>query len=141
MNDKILSEIETGQQVELRKFQAKDVEYIPALFRAVYGEGYPIKTYYNPPELLSQTEEKKIILFVVKTPGEEVVACTAFYNISPNKNLYEHGLTLVLPSYRKRGINNMIFKNIYSEQDHLPPQIHTVLGEPVCNHVFMQNRF
>ncbi|MFH1033540.1 MAG: hypothetical protein V1806_03455 [Pseudomonadota bacterium] len=129
--------IEPGQEVEIGLFRPQDAAGVAALFRAVYGEGYPVKVYYQPDQLIAAVERGDVIQVVARTPRGEVVGVENMFTSAPFKGVYEMGAGLVAQSYRKRGISRDINRHLMEEV--IPvKKVPMTFGEPVCNHVYQQ---
>lgn len=126
-----------GLDITVGYFNPGDALGIARLFYAVYGDAYPIDTYYIPECLVEENECGNLRSVVARTSGGDVVAHSALYrSSSPNPNLYEWGLALSLPSYRTtRAVFDLI------------PLINALVGhdgidgyfiETVCNHLVTQ---
>ena len=90
-----------GENYTAAYFEPSDGPGVARLFYAVYGEGYPIDTYYIPERLAEENRLGNIRSVVARTDSGDVVAHVAFYRSSPpNPHLYEYGVGLTLPSYR-----------------------------------------
>ncbi|MBI4800548.1 MAG: hypothetical protein HY794_17810 [Desulfarculus sp.] len=130
-------EIEPGQEVEIGLFRPEDAEGVAACFRAVYGEGYPVKTYYDPPELIAAVERGEIIPVVARTPQGEVVGVVNLFNSAPFRGGYEVGAGLVIPSYRERRLNHGMIQYLLDTAIPLK-KVPMAYGEAVLNHVYQQ---
>jgi hypothetical protein len=130
-------EIEPGQKVEVDMFQPQDAEGVAALFRAIYGEGYPVKTYYDPVLLREENQAGRTISSVARTPKGDIVGHNALYQSAPSAKIYESGAGLVLPDYRTGSLFTRLVEHGYRIA---APQfeVDALFGEPVCNHVFSQ---
>ena len=118
-------------------FEPADAPRIARLFYAVYGEGYPVDTYYIPERLIEENARGAIRSAVARTASGDVVAHVAFYRSSPpNPKLYEYGLGLTLPSYR----SSLIFSRACQAVMKLlgTDDIDGIFGESVCNHIITQ---
>jgi hypothetical protein len=118
-------------------FEPADAVGIARLFYTVYGEGYPVDTYYIPEQLIEENRRGAIRSVVARTDSGEVVAHVAFYRSSPpNANLYEYGLGMTLPAYR----SSMAFARACQSLLKLlgTDQVDAIYGESVCNHVTTQ---
>lgn len=130
--------IEPGQEVEVDLFREADAPGVAALFRAVYGDTYPVKVYYDPQLLAQENARGRIISSVVRTGRGEVVGHNALFNSAPNPKLYESGAGLVLPTYRNTA------KLMTRMLDHGPKAsakgfgVEAIFGDPVCSHVYSQ---
>ena len=131
------SDKQKEETFDLGVFQPSDAEGIAALFRSVYGEGYPVKLVYNSAELIAAFERKENIPVVARTRDGRIIAQEALYRSSPNKQLYEAGQGLVLAELRGSGINGKI--NEYVCEVVAPSLgMESIFGEAVCNHIYMQ---
>ena len=88
-----------GEEYTAGYFEPADGPGVARLFYAVYGDGYPIDTYYIPERLAEENRCGTIRSVVARTAAGDVVSHVAFYRSSPpNPNLYEYGVGLTLPS-------------------------------------------
>ncbi|MBI4800549.1 MAG: hypothetical protein HY794_17815 [Desulfarculus sp.] len=130
--------IEPGQEVEIDLFRAEDAPGVAALFKAVYGDDYPVKTYYDAELLARENAQGRIISSVVRTPRGEVVGHNALFNSAPNPKLYESGAGVVLPSYRNTA---KLFTRMVDHGPRVTAQrfgIEAVFADPLCTHVYSQ---
>jgi hypothetical protein len=126
-----------GQEYTIGYFEPSDGPGVARLFYSVYGEGYPIDTYYIPERLAEEHRLGNIHSVVARTAAGDVVSQIAFYrSSSPNPNLYEYGLGLTLPAYRSTMAffrsTQLIMKLVGTDG------INGIYGEAVCNHVTTQ---
>ena len=120
-------------------FQPEDADGMVRLFRAVYGEGYPIRLFYDPQAITAANAEGRYYSIVARAPAGEVVGVTHIYNgAAPCKFLYEWGVGLVLKEYRKLGVNNRLGAFLFDDYIPRNPHIEEVFGEAVCNHPVLQ---
>jgi len=132
------SDIEPGQSWEIYLFRPEDAEGVTRLFKTVYGEGYPIKTFIDPKRLIEENAAGSTISSVARTPKGDIVGHNALFRSAPYERIYESGGGLVHPSYRGG-------KGIFTRLGVHGPEvgaekfgIETIFGEPVCNHPFAQ---
>ncbi|MCX5805618.1 MAG: hypothetical protein NT010_06050 [Proteobacteria bacterium] len=129
--------IESNQSFMIDAFRPEDAPGVARLFRAVYGEGYPVKLVYNPDLLINAFNTLENIPVVARTSKGDLVAYEAIYRSCPNPLVYEAGQGLVLPAYRQHNIINKI--NQYVCEVMAPGMdIDAVFGEAVCNNIYMQ---
>jgi len=128
----------TGEELfTVDVFRPADAPGVAELFRTVYGEGYPMKTVYDPEALVAAFEAAENIPAVARGPDGRVVAYQAFYRSAPNKAAYEGGQGLVHPDFRGKGVITKV--GTYMVRDLLPGLgAEAVFGEAVCNHLHMQ---
>ena len=119
-------------------FRPEDARGIVSLFRAVYGEGYPIRLFYDPQAIIDANRDGRYSSVVARTDSGEVIAVNHLFHSAPCPKLYETGVGLVLKEYRNAGANKKTLSYLYEE--YVPRQTHIeeLFGEAVCNHVFMQ---
>lgn len=130
--------IEPGQQWTVDAFRPEDAAGVTALFKSVYGEGYPIRIYVEPDLLIAANAEKSVVSTVARTPKGDIVGHTALYNSAPNTDIYESGAALVHAHYRG---GNGIFTEMVRhgiETASTDCGMTLAFGEPVCNHPFSQ---
>jgi hypothetical protein len=127
-----------SQPPEIGEFRPEDAEGIAHLFRAVYGEGYPIKVFYDPKALIEANETGRYHSIVARAPDGTVVGAQHLFRSAPYERVYEAGAGLVLKDYRKLGLNARMLHFAFQEWVPKQPTIEEVFGEPVCNHVTMQ---
>ncbi len=123
---------------EIDIFRPADAAGTAALYRAVYGDKYPVGDVYDPQKLVSQDETGEAYRVVARTGGGEVVGHIALYRSSPpNRNLYEIGQMMVRQDYRVGPLASRLFAHALAE---LPAShdIEQLWGEAVCNHLVTQ---
>ena len=126
------------QAFQVDFFKPEDAEGIVRLFRAVYGEDYPIKIFYDPKALTQANASGEYYSIVARTPTGEVVGVQHLFRSAPCKNLYECGAGLVLKEYRQLGINKAMLTFLYEDWVPTKENVEEVFGEAVCNHPYMQ---
>ena len=126
-----------GELFSTRFYQPEDGPGVARLFYAVYGDGYPIDTFYLPEQLTEENRAGRIRSAVAVTGSGDVVSHEALYRSSaPNPGLFEFGLGLTLPSYR----GTLAFARCSQLLMTLPGSegIDAFFGEAVCNHTTTQ---
>ena len=126
------------QTWEIDAFRPQDASGVTDLYRAVYGENYPVRTVYDPEALLRQQETKEAWRMVARTSDGAVVGHVAFYRSSPpNPGLYEHGQLMVRHDFRQTDIAFQLMEQSLAVIPH-QRGIESIWGEAVCNHLFTQ---
>jgi hypothetical protein len=131
-------DIAPGQEVEIDFLRPQDAEGVTSLFRAVYGEGYPHKIYYDPKVLSEENAAGRTISCVARTPKGDIVGHAALFQPAPCAKLYESGAGLVLPSYR-HGAG--IFKRMMVHSFQVAPKqfgLEAIFGDVILNHPYTQ---
>ena len=127
----------TREEIEIDFFRIEDAPGIARLFREVYGEGYPIRTYYLPDQLVEENAAGHIISCVARTPAGEVVGHNALVLMDPATHLYENAAGAVLPAFRGQAIFPRLFKHtIVNTSKRFC--VEGIIGEPVCSHIHVQ---
>lgn len=133
------NEIKTNQEhFYVDSFRPGDAEGLVSLFREVYGDGYPIRLFYDPEAVIAANNDGRYISIIARTHTGKVIGAGHLYRSAPYSSLYENGVALVLKEYR----NTRAFKELLSYQlnKYVPqnPHIEEIWGEAVCNHLISQ---
>jgi len=133
-----VEEIEPGQPVEIDFLRPADAPGVAALFRAVYGDAYPHRAYYEPQTLVAENAARRIISSVARTPKGEIVGHSAVFRTAPHPGLYESGAGLVLPPYRNTA--GILTRLLTHGQELAPRQfgVEAIFGDAILNHPFTQ---
>ena len=127
----------TGRLFEVDMFHPEDAEGIVRIFRSVYGDGYPIKIFYDPKALTDANENGDYYSIVARNPDGCVIGVHHLYRSAPYRSLYEWGVGLVLGDYRGKGVSGAIGRHVAGVV--IPDRgMDAVFGESVCNHVHTQ---
>ena len=127
----------TRQEIEIDFFRIEDAPGIARLFRQVYGEGYPIKTYYLPDQLIEENAAGRIISCVARSPAGEVVGHDALVLLDSATHLYENAAGAVLPAFRGQAVFPRLFRHtIVNTAKRFG--VEGIVGEPVCSHIHVQ---
>ena len=131
------SALASGERVFIHLFRPEDAPGIGGLFHAVYGDKYPIKRFYSPQGLFAALDKGESYSVIARKENGEIIGHMGLFRSSPYPLLYECGAGLVLPEYRKEGLNLKMLAHTY---ERLAPAlgIEEVWGEAVCNHHHMQ---
>lgn len=127
-----------GEPFVVDAFRPEDAEGIVRLFRAVYGEHYPIRLFYDPETLTEANRDGRYYSIVARTGRGEVIGVTHLFLSAPCRFLYESGVGLVLKEYRNAGVNTRLMVYLFDEFVPRRPHIEEIFGEAVCNHPFTQ---
>ena len=127
----------TRQEIGIDFFRTEDAPGIARLFRQVYGEEYPIRTYYLPDRLIEENAAGRIISCVARTPAGEVVGHNALVLLDPAMHLYENAAGAVLPDFRGQAVFLRLFRHtIVDTRKRFG--VEGIIGEPVCSHIHVQ---
>ncbi len=130
--------IEPGQPWTVDLFKPEDAPGVTALFKSVYGDGYPVKTYLNPDLLIRENAAGHVISSVARTEKGDIVGHNALFNSAPHTTIFESGAGLVHKDYRGgHGIfTQMVAHGLEIGKTDFGVEL--AYGEPVCNHPFSQ---
>ncbi len=126
-----------GESFTVDFYRPEDGYGVARLMYAVYGDGYPVDTYYIPEKLTEENRVGRIRSIVARTDSGQVVCHEAFYRSSaPNPEMYELGMGLTIPAYR----GSLAFSRCTSLLVSLVENgtIKAIYGEAVCNHIITQ---
>jgi len=126
-----------SQPITIDFFRNEDAPGVARLFREVYGEGYPIRIYYEPEQLIAENASGRIISCVARTAQGEVIGHNALVLMDAEANLYENAAGAVSSAFRGYGIFPRLFKFTIFETG---PRfgVEGIVGEPVCSHTHIQ---
>jgi len=131
-------DIAPGQTWEIDQFRPGDAEGVAALFRLVYGDGYPIRIFVDPELLRRENAAHRTVSIVARTPKGDIVGHNAMFQSAPYAGLREVGSAVVHPAYRGgAGIGAQVARHGESFFDQ-QMQGQGICCEPVSNHVFGQ---
>lgn len=123
---------------EVGPFRPADAQGIVQLFRSVYGDGYPIRVFYDEKQLTEANAAGQYYSIVARTPDGRVIGVEHLFRSAPFDQLYEVGAGLVDREYRKLGVNNQMMQFIFDVWVPAQDNIEGTFGEAVCNHTHMQ---
>ena len=126
------------ESFEVGEFRPEDAEGIVKLFRSVYGEGYPVRVYYDPEALIAANRDDRIYSIVARTPSGDVIGVNHLVQSAPYPKVYENAAGLVRKDYRGSGAMTATLAYLYDDFTFRRPHIEELFGEPVCNHVALQ---
>ncbi len=130
--------VEPEKQFEVGFFRPSDAKGIVQLFRAVYGDGYPIKIYYDEEALTEANAKGQYYSIVARTSSGEVIGVEHLFRSAPYQRLYELGAGLVLKEWRRLSVNMRMLRYVFEEWVPKQDNIEQIFGEAVCNHTHLQ---
>jgi hypothetical protein len=130
-------QIEAGQEFIVDRFRPVDAAGLAGLFLSVYGNGYPIRQYYDPEWLAAANASNELVSVVARTAQGAIVShMAALRSAAENPKLYELGVGLTLPQYRGQGASRAIARRLMELLPSLG--LDGAYGEAVCNHTVTQ---
>jgi hypothetical protein len=119
-------------------FRSEDADGIVNLFKAVYGEHYPIRLFYNPDEIIAANLNGRYYSIVARTYNDQIIGANHLFRSAPYQGLYEIGIGLVLKEYRESSAFKEMLSYIINDFVPKNPHIEETWGEAVCNHIISQ---
>jgi len=123
---------------EIDLLRPSDGASVVKLFRSVYGDQYPIKTYYDADLLVRANHSAQILTVVARKTHGEVVGIQNLFRSAPYEKNYEWGVGLVHKDYRNLGLSNQTGHFLLHAVAPLRDEIEEIFGEAVCCHVALQ---
>ncbi|MDR3603707.1 MAG: hypothetical protein P4L38_03685 [Syntrophaceae bacterium] len=124
--------------IKLDQLRPEDASGVVECFKAVYGDSYPIKIFYDAQGLVRANREAEYLTIVAKTATGNIVGVGNFFRSAPYRRLYEAGAGLVIKEFRNLHINKKIWQFGYNEWAPKQRSLDAIFGEAVCNHLIMQ---
>jgi len=125
-------------EYRIRLMKAEEAPAVVDLYRAVYGDHFPIREMYDPEFIVKQQEAGLMYRVVAVDADDKILAHHAMYRLAETyRGLYEAGQGMVYPEHRGKGFSNVL-------QEYIGTTLATAVGveefwgESVTNHVMMQ---
>lgn len=123
---------------KIRLMRDSEAQSVVDLYRAVYGDHFPIKEMYDPKFIVRQQEEGLMYRVVAVDDSDKVLAHHAMYRLAETyRGLYEAGQGMVYPEHRGKGFSNVLQEYI-GRTLAAAAGVEEFWGESVTNHVMMQ---
>lgn len=135
---KIDAPVQTLGEHEIRLMRESDAPRVVDLYRAIYGDYYPIAEMYDPQHLFRQQEAGLMCRAVIADATGRILGQYGLFRLNEcYHGLYEAGHAMVLKECRGMGYETAL--HVYAIRV-LMPLIggEELWGETVANHVFMQ---
>jgi hypothetical protein len=123
--------------VSIQAFDARYASQVADLFKTVYGDDYPITTYYDPIGLEKAIAKGELFQSLAITRDGLVVGVGNMYRSAPYSGIYEVGAGLVHPDYRRLNLFTRLYEYL-CEVIAPGAGIPLLYGEDVCNHLYTQ---
>ncbi|HEX9078944.1 MAG TPA: acyl carrier protein [Desulfuromonadaceae bacterium] len=111
---------------------------VAVLFRAIYGEEFPVKYVYHGDQVMREIDEGRLAASLALDEKGAAAGYVSAFKPAPNRRLWEGGNLLVLPAHGEGDLAWMLF-NHYLRPGSLPGgEADGVFGEAVCHHYYTQ---
>lgn len=119
-------------------FKPEDAEGVVGIYRAIYGEYFPLREVYFADWHAEQAQNNDSYRVVARLADGRLIGTVALFRSVPtNRELYEGGGLMVLADYRTQNVAVQLIQYVY----HRLPDMYNigqVWGEAVCNHLVSQ---
>jgi hypothetical protein len=125
-------------EYRIRLMKDSEAPAVVDLYRAVYGDHFPIKEMYDPEFIVKQQEAGLMYRVVAVDAADKVLAHHAIYRLAETyRGLYEAGQGMVYPKHRGKAFSNVL-QGYITQQLAAAVGVEELWGESVTNHVMMQ---
>lgn len=129
--------VEPGKSFTVQPFSPEDAMGVIQCCWSIYGDGYPVDTYYTPEKLIQANSDGTIYGLVAKTADGEIIGYGALYRSSPPfKGIYEAGQYIIQKEYRGSRAAYNINQRLIEYARELG--IDAIYGETVTHHLITQ---
>jgi hypothetical protein len=108
------------------------------VFRAVYGEEFPVKYVYEPELLMREIHSEKLAAVLALDAFGRAAGYVSVYKTAPNPRLWEAGNMIVAPEYKHTHVSNLLANSYFSPHLQQKGKSDGLFGEAVCCHYFSQ---
>ncbi|ACV61820.1 conserved hypothetical protein [Desulfofarcimen acetoxidans DSM 771] len=119
-------------------FKPEDAEGVVGLYRAIYGEYFPLPDIYIADWHREQVQNNDSYRVVARLPSGRLIGTVALFRSVPTNNeLYEGGGLMVLKEYQTQNVAIQLVRFVCNSL----PKMHNlgqIWGEAVCNHLVSQ---
>ena len=126
------------ESIRLVIVDAENADKVGRIFRALYGEDFPVRDVYQPEVLWREIQTGRLAAALAINETEQPVGYISFFTPSPNPRLWEAGNLLVDPAYAHANVAGMLTASYFTPQH---SQLHNSDGifcEAVCCHYYTQ---
>ncbi len=126
------------QQYTLTPVSPADAAKVATVFRAIYGDDFPMKYVYHADQVMREINERRLAAALAFDEAGTPVGYISMYKCAPNPGLWEGGNLLVVPEHGSSDLASMLMQ-YYLQPQNLPDRFSDgVFGEAVCHHYFTQ---
>ncbi|MDT8903612.1 hypothetical protein [Anaeroselena agilis] len=108
------------------------------VFRAAYGDAFPVKYVYRPEAVLEEIRHNRLAALLAVDEDNRAAGYVSVFKSSPNPRLWEAGNMVVVPAYKQTDVS-MLLAAAYTDGTLFAGNASDGLfGEVVCCHYFTQ---
>jgi hypothetical protein len=128
----------SDQDVVIKKVDQSCAAAVPGVFRAIYGDAFPVQYVYNADLIMAEIEGGRLDASLAFGAGAEPVGYVALYKNAPNPQLWEGGNLLVMPGSAGNNLAWLLLQH-YAQPENTPTVgSDGIFDEAVCHHYFTQ---
>ena len=126
------------QDIIIKKVDQSCVAAVPGLFRAIYGDAFPVQYVYHADLIMAEIEGGRLDASIAFDAVGNPAGYIALYKNAPNPQLWEGGNLLVLPDSAGSNLAWLLVQH-YAQPENIPATgSDGIFGEAVCHHYFTQ---
>jgi len=115
-----------------------NAHHVGAVFRALYGEDFPVKDVYQPDVLWREIQAEKLTAALALTAEGHPAGYISFFKSAPNFRLWEAGNMLVDPVYAQSDVALELARYYFDPTMCRMSDSDGIFSEAVCCHYFTQ---
>ena len=118
--------------------EKENAHLVGTVFRALYGEDFPVRDVYQPAVLLREIREGRLTAALAIDEADRPVGYISFFKSTPNPFLWEAGNMLVIPEHARSGVAGLLAEYYFDPTMCRMTDSDGIFGEAVCCHYFTQ---
>lgn len=108
------------------------------VFRAAYGDLFPVGYVYHAESLLHEIEEKRLSAAMALDADGRAAGYVSVFRSAPNPHLWEAGNLVVVPDFALTKVSGLLFASYANGALYSAAASHGLFGEAVCCHYYSQ---
>jgi hypothetical protein len=128
----------SNSQFSIRPVTAGNAAHVAGVFRALYGDDFPIGYVYDADLLLAELAGGRLCAALACDGNSRAVGYISCYRCAPNAKLWEVGNLLVVPEYSASSLA-LALTDYFLQPGNLARESNEgIVDEAVCHHYFTQ---
>lgn len=108
------------------------------VFRAAYGDAFPVKYVYQPEAVLEEIRHNRLAALLAIDEENRAAGYVSVFKSTPNPRLWEAGNLVVVPAYRQTDVSMLLAASYTDGTLFSRTDSDGLFGESVCCHYFTQ---
>ncbi len=108
------------------------------VFRAAYGDTFPVKYVYRPEAVLEEIRHNRLAALLAVDEDNRAAGYVSVFKSSPNPRLWEAGNLVVVPAYKQTDVSLLLAASYTDGTLFSKIASDGLFGESVCCHYFTQ---